>query len=101
MTPATMRAAVLRAAGGPVVVEEVATPAPGPGEGTDTVRDTTAPSPARAGAAPPTPAAGTRDLAAEARAHYDRAIAAQRAGDWARYGDEIRALGEILQQMRR
>ncbi len=32
MTSATMSAVVLRAAGGPVVVEEVATPAPGPGE---------------------------------------------------------------------
>ncbi len=40
-------------------------------------------------------------LAAEARAHYDRAIAAQRAGDWAKYGEEIRALGEALERMRR
>jgi uncharacterized membrane protein (UPF0182 family) len=37
-----------------------------------------------------------RALTAEARAHYDRAIAAQRAGDWAKYGDEIKALGELL-----
>ena len=28
-------------------------------------------------------------LAAEARGHYDRAIEAQRAGDWAKYGEEI------------
>ncbi len=27
---------------------------------------------------------------------YDRAIAAQKAGDWAKYGEEIRRLGEIL-----
>ena len=38
-------------------------------------------------------------LAAEARAHYDRAVAAQRAGDWAKYGEEIRALGEVLKQL--
>jgi len=42
-----------------------------------------------------------RDLTSEARAHYDRAIAAQRAGDWARYGEEIKALGEVLQRMNR
>jgi uncharacterized membrane protein (UPF0182 family) len=40
-------------------------------------------------------------LAAEARAHYDRAIEAQRAGDWAKYGEEIRALGQALERMRR
>ena len=33
-------------------------------------------------------------LAAEARGHYDRAIEAQRAGDWAKYGEEIKLLGE-------
>ena len=38
-------------------------------------------------------------LAAEARAHYDRAIQAQRAGDWGKYGEEIRLLGETLQRM--
>jgi uncharacterized protein len=46
----------------------------------------------------PTPAAP--DLAAEARAAYDRAIAAQRAGDWAKYGEEIKRLGEILARMK-
>jgi uncharacterized membrane protein (UPF0182 family) len=49
----------------------------------------------------PARAAEVRDLTAEARAHYDRAIAAQRAGDWAKYGEEIRALGQILEQMKR
>ena len=52
-----------------------------------------------AGAAPA--AAGNDALAAEARTHYDRAIAAQRAGDWAKYGEEIRALGGVLERMRR
>ncbi len=36
----------------------------------------------------------------EAQAHYDRAIQAQRAGDWAAYGREIKALGEVLARLR-
>lgn len=43
------------------------------------------------------PAAG--GLAAEARRHYQRALDAQRAGDWARYGEEIRQLGAALERM--
>jgi uncharacterized membrane protein (UPF0182 family) len=50
------------------------------------------------GATPPRPP--IPDLAAEARAVYDRAIAAQRAGDWATYGEEIRRLGDILGRMK-
>ena len=38
-------------------------------------------------------------LAAQARAHYDRAIQAQRAGDWAAYGEEIKRLGDVLGRM--
>ncbi|MFM8394336.1 MAG: UPF0182 family protein, partial [Acidobacteriota bacterium] len=38
-------------------------------------------------------------LAAEARTVYDRAIEAQRAGDWARYGEEIKRLGTLLEQL--
>jgi uncharacterized membrane protein (UPF0182 family) len=38
-------------------------------------------------------------LAADARARYDRAIQAQRAGDWAKYGEELRLLGEALQRL--
>jgi uncharacterized membrane protein (UPF0182 family) len=38
-------------------------------------------------------------LAAQARVHYENAIQAQRAGDWAKYGDEIRRLGEALAKM--
>jgi uncharacterized membrane protein (UPF0182 family) len=38
---------------------------------------------------------------AEAKATYDRAIAAQKAGDWAKYGEEIRRLGEILDRIAR
>jgi uncharacterized membrane protein (UPF0182 family) len=32
--------------------------------------------------------------------HYRRAIEAQRAGNWAQYGDEIKRLGEVLEAMR-
>ena len=39
-------------------------------------------------------------LTAEARGHYGRAIEAQRAGDWARYGEELRQLGAVLERMR-
>jgi uncharacterized membrane protein (UPF0182 family) len=65
-----------------------------------------APTPAPAPAAPspgaPAPAAGPMaKLAAEANATYQRALEAQKAGDWAKYGEEIRRLGEILQRMQR
>jgi uncharacterized membrane protein (UPF0182 family) len=39
-------------------------------------------------------------LAAEAQRHYARAIEAQRAGDWAVYGEEIKQLGATLDRMR-
>jgi uncharacterized membrane protein (UPF0182 family) len=39
-------------------------------------------------------------LAAEAQAHYERAVAAQKAGDWATYGEELRRLGQVLERMR-
>jgi uncharacterized membrane protein (UPF0182 family) len=54
-------------------------------------------------AAPPAAAAETpatsASLAAEARTHYDRAMAAQREGNWALYGEEIKKLGEVLAKM--
>lgn len=40
-------------------------------------------------------------LAAQARAHYQRALQAQREGNWALYGEEIRKLGEVLERMKR
>jgi uncharacterized protein len=52
-------------------------------------------------AAGPAPGPDPLDaLAAEARGHYDRAIEAQRSGDWAKYGEEIRLLGQALDRMR-
>ena len=35
---------------------------------------------------------------AEARRHFQAAMDAQRNGDWARYGEEIKALGQILER---
>jgi uncharacterized membrane protein (UPF0182 family) len=35
-------------------------------------------------------------LVGEARTHFERAIAAQRQGDWATYGEELKRLGETL-----
>jgi uncharacterized membrane protein (UPF0182 family) len=60
---------------------------------------------ATTGAAVPAPGAPpatstTASLTAEAQAHYDRAMQAQRAGDWATYGDEIRLLGQTLERLR-
>jgi uncharacterized membrane protein (UPF0182 family) len=74
------------APGAPAVTPGAETPAPA------------GPSPA----AGPAPSAGTPggtalSLAlAEARDHYERAVAAQRAGDWAKYGEELRKLGDAL-----
>jgi uncharacterized protein len=49
------------------------------------------------------PAAGTSSspLGRQARETYDRAIQAQRQGDWARYGEELRKLGAILNELSR
>lgn len=38
-------------------------------------------------------------LAKEAMSLYERAIQLQRQGDWAGYGEQVRRLGEVLQQM--
>lgn len=50
-------------------------------------------------AQPGSSGAETPDLAAQAREHYRRAIEAQRGGNWALYGEEIRKLGELLDRM--
>ena len=44
-------------------------------------------------------AATTQSLAAQARQHYDRALQAQREGDWTRYGEEIKRLGAAIEQI--
>jgi len=50
-------------------------------------------------ARPPAGGAQPDPLGLEARDHYDRAIKAQREGDWSLYGEEIRKLGEVLRKM--
>ncbi len=61
---------------------------------------------AAAASGAPLPAAATRrpaaesDLAARAQEHYDRAIKAQREGNWALYGEEIEKLGDVIRGMR-
>jgi uncharacterized membrane protein (UPF0182 family) len=63
------------------------------------------PPPEEGAPAPPvetaTVSGDTATLAAQARAHYDRAMKAQREGNWALYGEEIKKLGEVLEKMRK
>jgi len=47
------------------------------------------------------PSADLAALARQARDTWARALEAQRAGDWARYGEEIDALGALLEKMAR
>lgn len=52
---------------------------------------------------PPVRPAPTSDMSAlltQARGHYQRALQAQRDGNWALYGEEIRLLGEILEKLK-
>jgi uncharacterized membrane protein (UPF0182 family) len=46
------------------------------------------------------PSAAVNELLREAQTHYDRAIAAQRAGNWAEYGREIEQLGAAIRALR-
>jgi hypothetical protein len=51
----------------------------------------------------PEPATGDSRLATlaeEARRHYEAALQAQREIDWARYGEEMRKLGEVLERIK-
>jgi uncharacterized membrane protein (UPF0182 family) len=52
-------------------------------------------------AAQPAAPAEAGALVAEATAHYRRALQAQRDGDWALYGEEIKRLGEVLERLAR
>jgi uncharacterized membrane protein (UPF0182 family) len=63
----------------------------------------------RTGAQAPAPLSGPgtetstariADLLQQAQQHYDRAISAQRSGNWAEYGREIEALGAVIRQLR-
>jgi uncharacterized membrane protein (UPF0182 family) len=56
--------------------------------------------PATAEGTPPAAAVTvTGPLAQQARAHYERAIAAQRRGDWAAYGEALTELERVLREM--
>jgi uncharacterized membrane protein (UPF0182 family) len=58
--------------------------------------------PAAPSAVGATPGAVSADLAAqlqEARRRYQAALDAQRNGDWAKYGEEIKALGQLLDRI--
>ena len=76
-----------------------ATPGPSPTTPATILADTGSPS----DASPPpsaeasTPALGT--LTQQAQEHYSRALQAQRDGDWARYGEEIERLGDVLERL--
>ncbi len=39
------------------------------------------------------------ELAAEAQSHFDKADKAQREGDWAKYGDEMKSLKDVIAKM--
>jgi uncharacterized membrane protein (UPF0182 family) len=52
------------------------------------------------GAGPAPTDSGFRALVAEANKRYEAALQAQRDIDWARYGEEFKRLGEVLQQLR-
>ena len=49
----------------------------------------------------PGPPSDLAALAAEAEALYTRALQAQRDGNWALYGEEIKRLGEVLAKMKK
>ncbi len=90
----TLEAALARLFGG--------TAAPPPPETEQVRRDTPDARPASVTSPVPGGDAVPLDaLAVEARGHYEAAIAAQRSGDWARYGEELRLLGQVLGRMRR
>jgi hypothetical protein len=55
--------------------------------------------PALGESASPVAGSALTTLAAEANAHFRNAQTAQRAGDWATYGEEIKKLEAVLQKM--
>ncbi|MBA2291174.1 MAG: UPF0182 family protein [Gemmatimonadales bacterium] len=69
--------------------------APGPDGGAAQL-DTTR---AVGAAAPGGTTTASAESVAEARRHYEAAIDAQRQGDWARYGEELRQLGAALERL--
>ena len=76
-------------------VPATAPPGAAPGPGAATAID------AAGGLATSADAADLGLLAARANAAYLRATDAQRAGDWAKYGEEMKLVGELLERMAR
>ena len=75
-----------------------ATPRPSPTTPSTILADTGSAS----DASPPpaeTSAAALGTLTQQAQEHYSRALQAQRDGDWARYGEEIERLGDVLERL--
>jgi uncharacterized membrane protein (UPF0182 family) len=66
----------------------------------DRAPQTTAPTAPAASASTTTITPSFEALATEAKQTYQRALDAQRAGDWAKYGEEIKRLGEVLDKMK-
>jgi uncharacterized membrane protein (UPF0182 family) len=73
---------------------------PGIAEATETEEAAATAGAGAAGAAGGAASGDLAALAAEARVHYGRAMQAQREGNWALYGEEIKKLGEVLQRMK-
>ncbi|MEQ1575493.1 MAG: UPF0182 family protein, partial [Vicinamibacterales bacterium] len=89
----TLEAGLARLFGG------VVPPSPG-SEGDSTSTRQSGPATSGAPATPGSAPSSAVQFAAEARQHYDRALDAQKAGDWAKYGEEIRLLGQALDRLR-
>jgi len=53
-----------------------------------------------AAAAAQTAGASVAELVTQLSERYENALAAQRTGDWATYGEELRRVGELLRQLR-
>jgi uncharacterized membrane protein (UPF0182 family) len=66
--------------------------------GLDTPRSEEAPMDATVATTPAD--ASVADLVNQLSERYENAVAAQRAGDWATYGEELRRIGELLRQLR-
>jgi len=92
---------VVVAFGDQVVMEETLDEALAALFGRDEARAVRVPRDAEAEAsAAPTPSApDLADLIADARRRYEAAVQAQRAGDWSRYGEELRQLGALLERL--
>ena len=89
----TLDEALARLFGSPLGPEPGALPAEA------IVAELDVPQPADAGTPAASAPVGTGPLVTQASQHYQRALRAQREGDWALYGQEIDRLGEVLTRL--